>query len=609
MRACRRAVALATALFALGTGGAFGGVDLLPVDEVRPGDRCVARSVFFGTEVEEFGMEVLGVVRGTAPGSDLIIARAEGEFLERTGIPQGMSGSPVYRDGKLLGAISSTWAFSKEPVAGITPIDEMLPALERSDGREGAGATGSLGLLLVPPDERPRCGVARVSTLAGLKLASAPYGPRAVSGQFGGREMQAISLPLTVPCGAGPLAGAAAELLGGLGLTPVQGAAGTSGEPPGTLVPGSSVGVQFVGGDMSWTAIGTLTYIDGDRVVAFGHPVFGAGDVELPLVGARVHTVLPLSSLSFKYASGTGPVGVIYSDRRRGVGGVLGPAPDTMPLSVSVGLAGRDPVDYRFEIIRTRPFSSTFAGLAAAGAVTEAAIASGRASIDLRIRLETTDGPITYGTRFHTMEPALRAGGELGALIDLVLESGVADVDVKSASLDAKITAGELLTTIERVTADRTVYHPGDPVRLTVELRDRSGERSTRSLVLVVPEGTGPGPLLVRVSDASAFHEWDAERLGDGLRPRTWKQLRDLVEGVKPGNTVVAQLLSDRGGLSLSGREMARPPGKAALVMGAVAGSGAVATAELTVLSEASLSTEWETLGAHEFVVYADLDD
>ena len=123
--------------------------------KIEPGDRCVGRTVFSGTEIEEFEVEILGIVRGSAPGSDLIVARAFGETLERTGILQGMSGSPVYLDGRLVGAMSSTWAYTKEPIGGITPIGEMLPALDAMDDETGElrGGSGGFGRLLFPEGE------------------------------------------------------------------------------------------------------------------------------------------------------------------------------------------------------------------------------------------------------------------------------------------------------------------------------------------------------------------------------------------------------------------------------------------------------------------------
>ncbi len=580
----------------------------VPVEDVHPGDRCVGLSVFSGTTVEKFDVEILGVVRGTDPGSDLIIGRASGDVLGEAGIPQGMSGSPVYRDGKLIGAIAATWPFSKEPIAGITPIGEMLPALA-DGGSPGRRTSGAMGLSLVPEAERASCRLGALSRLMEVRPQEQARAAEGAYGVYAGKEMAPISLPLVVSGVSDEFLSRVGETLAPRGFTPVRGSAGSSAEGSGDLVPGSSVGVQFVGGDMSWTAIGTLTYRDGDRIVAFGHPVFEAGAVEMPLVGAYVHTVMPMLSVSFKFASGTGVVGTMYSDRRRGIGAVVGPEPSTIPLSVKVRTVGRDEVDYDFDVTRTRPFSSYFAGLAAAGAVSEAALTSGRASVDLRAALETPRGPVTYKALFQTSQPSLRVGGELASLMDVVMDSAFDDVDVTSASLDLTISEGEFLSLIESVSAEKAVYAPGDTVLLRIGLRDWQGEEHERDVSLVLPEDVPDGPVVVRVGGAAEFHEWDAERLGGGLRPRSWEQLRDLIEKSRPGNVVVAQLLTERPGLSLSGRELKHIPGKAVLVMGSSSESGNAVPASQSVLAEATFSLDREVHGYHEFQLFARTDD
>lgn len=594
-------VLLSSPLCRAGDGG------FVPVDDIHPGDMCVGRSVFSGTAVEEFDVEILGVVRGTAPASDLIIGRARGGVLDEAGILQGMSGSPVYRDGRLIGAISSTWSFSKEPIAGITPIGEMLPALE-GEVAAPPRRSGAMGLSLLPPAERASCRLDGLSRLAGVETTEPAGAAGSAFGVYAGGEMIQMSLPLVVSGGSDALLRKACDVLQGSGFTPVRGASSGSTEGAADLVPGSAVGVQFVGGDMSWTAIGTLTYRDGDRVVAFGHPVFEAGPVEMPMVGAYVHAVMPMTSISFKFASSTGVVGTVRSDRRRAVGGLLGAAPATVPLSVAVRTDGGATAGYDFDVTRTRPFSSFFAGLAAAGAVSEAALTSGRASVDLRATVETPKGPVSYHAVFQTSEPSMRVAGELAALMDVIMDSSFEDVDVTSASLVVDIMEGEFISTIENVAAGKAVYAPGDTVVLRVTLRDwQSGERE-QDVSLTLPGDVPDGPVIVRVGGASEFHEWDAERLGAGLRPRSWEQLRDLIEKSRPGNVVVAQLLTERPGLSLSGRELKHVPGRAALVMGASSESGSVVPASLSVLAEGSFAVDREVRGFHEFQIFARAD-
>ncbi len=604
-----RGLVLAASVVVAGAQGAGAANDgaFVPIEDVRPGDRCVGKTVFAGSEVEEFDVEILAVIRGTAPRSDLIIGRATGGILDLAGIPQGMSGSPVYLDGRLVGAISATWPFSKEPIAGITPIGEMLPALEgeRSSSHRTGGA---LGLALVPPEERQACRLSRLWDLAGVE----PRAPAALTGaplgSYDGREMTPIALPLVVSGGSDLFLQKVADVLRGGGLTPVRGSAGTAVAESAEPIPGSAVGVQFVGGDASWTAIGTLTHREGDRVVAFGHPIFDAGAVDLPLVAAYVHTVLPLASLSFKYASGAELIGAVYSDRHRGVGGRIGPSAATIPLEVDIVSPRGVASHYEFDVISMTPYGSFFAGLAASGAISEAALTTGHSLVEMRATLETAEDSVEYEALFQTPEPALRVGGELAMLMDVVLANGFERKEIRRVSLDVSVTEGELWTAIENVSVTRAGYAPGDEVDVRVRLRDWRGEVRTETMVLTVPPSAGDGPLTVRVGGAGAFHEWDAERLAGGLRPRTYEQLRRLIESSLPGNVVVAQLLSDRPGLSLSGNELRELPGRAALVMGSASQSGSAVPADLTVLSEAEFEAEREVRGYHEFVLFVRSD-
>ncbi len=581
------------------------------VDELRPGDRCVGRTVFSGSTVEEFDVEILGIVRGTAPQSDLIIARASGGPLGTTGILEGMSGSPVYLGGRLVGAISSTWAFTKEAIAGVTPIAEMLPALDLIDDhtRNGEGTGGAFGALVVPEGERPVSRAAWLLGASGLSdAASGPLAVRPATRAFGGRDMVEISLPLVVSGGGsdGFLRGVSG-VLSGAGLTPVRGSSGTAVAEAGAAatdpVPGSAVGVQLVRGDANWTAVGTLTHRDGDRVIAFGHPLFQGGDIELPMVGAYVHALMPLQSVSFKYASGSDLVGTMFQDRRHMVAGRLGAAPDMIAVSVAVTIGEAEPRVFDLEVVRARPYASLFAGLATAGVVDEVARAVAPSAVALRVGLSTDAGPLDYEDVLCTQDPAFRIGGELTALLDLVLSNGFSPRDVSRVSVDVHVLEEERWAEIERIDTDRAVYGPGEDVLVTVTLRHWQGGRTTERMTLRLPASVPEGPLTVRVSSAAAFREGERERLGEGIRPRNYDQLVSLIERSRSGNVVVAQVLSETPGISLSGEEMRAVPGRAALVMSQSAGSGVVDRADLTCLAEAEVALDREARGGRETVI------
>jgi hypothetical protein len=590
------------------------------VDELKRGDRCVGRTVFVGTEVEEFELEILGVIRGAAPGTDLIIGRAEGALLESTGILEGMSGSPVYKDGRLIGAIASTWQFSKEPIAGITPIGEMLPALELMDAEGHAGGRPGLdglpGLAMLPEGERAASSLVRICDMAGMLDRWTDTHPVPPAVAFGDRRLSPIAAPLVVS-GADPDYIHRASRVLGPGVTPLLGSgiAPSSAAVPGSssgaereggaLEPGSAVGVQFVRGDANWTAIGTVTHLDGDRLVAFGHPLFNAGAIDMPMVAVYVHAVMPLQSMSFKYASGGELLGTMKEDRNRAVAGVVGPGPPMVPLTVNIRTNGGER-RFEFETVSNRPYTALFSGLAFGGAVSSAVKASGPTTVDLSVRIDTGKELVEYRDVFHTTEPAMRCSGELSLLLSFLAENAFEERKLRGVELDVAVREGDLRTAISRVDADRKVYRPGDDVKLRVFMRPRRGEPFERELCLRIPDSITPGTLTVRVGDAMSFHLWERDRLGPGAAPRSYEQLLDLVRDARPGNTVVAQLLSDSPGLSLSGNEMRGIPGRAGLAMASSATSGAVDPSMFSVLRECEFAVHGQVEGFHEMTVYVE---
>ncbi|MEO0071733.1 MAG: SpoIVB peptidase S55 domain-containing protein, partial [candidate division WOR-3 bacterium] len=312
---------------------AFPKISILPVDSIRPGMKGIGRSVFSGTKVEEFEVEVLDVMRNVSPHRDIILCRLSGAGLEKTGVIAGMSGSPVYINNKLAGAVASTWSFAKEPVAGVTPAKEMLDIWDRerdSSTRQSLPRAHRKGFLHFSRNDGAR-GLGwkeKIKTGKG-GLGEAEWG------------MTHLPLPLTISGFNPAIKEIAQPILAQYNLTLV----GATGSAPNTLdtanlIPGGAVGVGLIDGDVRLAAVGTITHREGNRILAFGHPLFLAGDVALPMTGGVIHSVLPSMELSFKIFSPSPPIGVITQDRESGVSGLIGPLPPMVPISVAVTLSG-----------------------------------------------------------------------------------------------------------------------------------------------------------------------------------------------------------------------------------------------------------------------------
>src|SRR6516225_8763787 len=344
-------------------------IQFMSVDEVRPGMKGFGKTVFQGTKIEEFNVELLGVLKNFAPKQDMILARLSGGPLAKTGVIAGMSGSPVYIDGKLLGAVAFSFPFATEPIAGIQPIQQMLGLLDQKNGSspqrigDGSLGNGRAGILAA---ESPTTFIYKQfqklengTPLSQLLLPQSLSNGSLFSASTGTPSLTRISTPLFVS-GATPAAlQQFAQFFNEFGFTPVQGggggsAAGLAPAAPSTIEPGSSINVELIRGDLSWSANGTVTYVDGNRVYAFGHPNLTAGPTDVPMSAGYVLSVLPNVQNSFKLAVPLDVVGSFQQDRSTGIAGTLGSTSKMIPVNLSVNSSLNTVNKYKFEVAADR---------------------------------------------------------------------------------------------------------------------------------------------------------------------------------------------------------------------------------------------------------------
>ena len=298
------------------------------------------RTVFRGETVESFDVEIVGLLPRIAPGQDLILGKCTGGPLAQTGILAGMSGSPVTIDGKLVGAIAYSWGFSKEAIAGITPIEEMLSVGAR-DGSPRRAASRGRDRLGERARQAPRPGQPRrLLRRSAHGLGRPPCRRHDVDPALGVRHQRASDSTRITPD------------LTRAGFLPLQsGAAGSKAEPASSIQPGSAIGVQLVRGDIDMTATGTVTWVDGDALYAFGHPLYGLGDVDLPLTAARVETLLPSLEHSAKIAVPLKEAGAFRQDRASGLFGRLGASPSMVPVRLQITDGSASRTAYAFDLV------------------------------------------------------------------------------------------------------------------------------------------------------------------------------------------------------------------------------------------------------------------
>lgn len=479
-------------------------VPTLPASALRVGQKAEVRTVFAGDSVETFTAEIVGVLPGGRAEGDLILARATSPRVERTGVAQGMSGSPVYVDGRLIGALSSGWAFSREPVFGITPIAEMLAVLDEPESRATDGTAGPVGV--DPVGTRARFRELRWSDdddSTALPLAPARDPRRAP-----------LALPLAVS-GAHPAAlGALRDWFEPAGFAVVPGGRDRAVAPARrTLEPGDAVSVDILRGDLNLSALGTVTYRDGDRVLLFGHPFFQSGEVRLPLSTARITTVLGNVNTSFKIGTPGTPVGTATQDRRSAVAGRLGPSPRLLPIRASVRSGTARPQQFTFESVEDRNLLPLLVSTAAMNSLLESggngpmqtirwSLAVWRGGKALRLTdVATGDNPVGD------------VSATLAAPVRFLSSNPFERFHADSIVVEMDVRPGREQATLRAISLVRTSVRPGGVARVRAVLEHWRGPRETVTLDVPVPEELPDGRYVMTVSGGLEFDRFLAARL------------------------------------------------------------------------------------------------
>ena len=461
--------------------------EYLPTSALRPGMKGYGLTIFQGTKIERFDVTVLGVLKKVNNGRDLIFVRLGGPNMKRyTDVIAGMSGSPVYVNGRIVGAVAYGAQFTREPLGYLTPIEDMLDAW---DPHLPQSAEESLPDLPGRPPAPP----------GGLKVRDSrlPHPlrplmtPVSLSGVPRSRFAQwaAALEPLGLRVKMSPV-GAASAAATGAGL---QGSA---------LAPGGAVAMSLATGDIDVSGIGTLTYRRDKRIVAFGHPFMGIGPINAPMYTARIHDVQPSFAESEKIGSAVSLVGAFTQDRPFSIGGTIGATPKMVPITVRVDdKAFRRQRTFQAKLVRHPMLTPVLAPLAAGSAIAEMHGQPGDAMATVKLTVEADEvGTVTRTNRFF--DPAtidMPATSELSQLMRTLATNPFYPVGVRRITMDVTIEPGRRTAQVERIFLKQTQFEPGDTVQVGVVLKPYKAERFVRNVSLRIPPGTPNGTLLLMV--------------------------------------------------------------------------------------------------------------
>jgi SpoIVB peptidase S55 len=588
----------------------------MDVSEIRPGMAGIGRTVFEGTHVDEFRVKVLGVIENVIGARrNLILARLEGGPLANTGVIAGMSGSPVYVDGRLIGAVSyALGSFSKEPIAGITPIAEMTDATSLSEARPRAAR-----IQLDPP-------LTPENLTAAFRRAlnwNRPFADRPADARFVGTsavsrvtgiaddQLGTLLRPIATPLVISGFEPDVADFLGSAfrdnGFIPTGGSARgvAAGEMPfeGPLKPGDAIGVSFLNGDLELGATGTVTHIDGDRVYAFGHPMYNLGPTEFPMTRAYVYTVLPSLFSSLKLSTTGEVIGTFLQDRATAIAGRLGSGPQTIPIVLTLEPQRGPSRTFHFGVVNDQLFTPlmTYAAILDTLGSYERQNGVSTYSVRGKAALKKHDD-IAFDNIFAGNTASAGAASYMVAPITYLMANDFEKVELDRLEFTVSSSEEPKTATLQRVWLDDPRPRAGKTVPLKVALRTFRGEEVIRTLPVGIPANAS-GTLSILVSDGSrlGLAEQREARLPQQLR--SVSQLIRTLNKARRNNTLYIKLLGSEPGAVINGETLTSLPPSVLAVLEADRNGGSFNPLHTATLGEWELPTEHAVSGSKTLTV------
>lgn len=514
----------------------------MPVSGLRPDMNGVARTVFRGQNAEEFPLRILGVMQNSGPGQNIILARLLTERLEHTGVMQGMSGSPVFVEGKLVGAIAFAFPFAKEPIAGIRPIREML-AVQAASPKLRAEAihlgSSSLFSSRVQTESTGPANVLTPISFAGMTPSALEY--------FAPQWRQ-------------------------MGFAPQQSAGGSRAGNPGKLQPGDMISVQLIRGDMSAGADGTVTHVDGNQVYAFGHRFLGGGEVEFPFAKAEVITPLANVNMPFKISQSLSPMGTILFDGDAAVRGELGRTAKLAPLRIRFRNGGQQQ-EYKLEMVRHALLSPLLLQMALFSTLDHHFRSAGSGTVDLKgtVRFAGVKKPLEISGRYAG-DNNLPIAASLGAAIPLAFFQQHVEDTLLPEALDFEIDTqtNREQWVIETVSLSRRTAKPCDQLTIRTQLSSPNGAERVFAHPFTIPSWLPAGETLtITVSDSFTTNLLDFRSFYQPGGPvfRSSEDLAETLAKLHPANAYYVRAFRSSPAFQTAGRELSNLPPSIAAVL------------------------------------------
>ena len=551
--------------------------EFMPLSEVKPGMKGKGYTVFFGTTVEEFDLEVVSIEYNFSPGWPVVWAKGTSENFKRTGVAGGMSGSPIYINGRLMGALS-LGSFNQREHAnlfGVTPIEQMVKVAARGM-KPNLRYVGAKFLDL--GSEYVSEGLDMVPSLIPAGNKSLRQNPSDNSTQTPNSRLniRENSLRLAIPIALPRLDAATMQILKPVfdrwNMVPVQSAGGGGNVKKSPIEKGQVVGTEYVRGDYSLFGYGTITYIKGNELLAYGHSASGEGNVNLPISGGYVHFINPSTFRSSKIASATQPIGTLVQDRDPAIAGLIKKLPSThhyIPVTAKVQTTDMKQHDVYYEVIREQTISGLYTGLSIANIIDAMEFYGNDHTVNAKATIVITlkDKP-NLDPQEIVLKNIFSSSGSPGRNVSRIVMDPMRDlivnpyakVKIESVNLDVKIEDKRRTARILTARLDKNVYRPGEEVKMTFTLRPYLEQPITLTGTVTIPKDTPNGVILLRAMNSGSYQSRQRSRAPGVFSPRNINQLVKLLERIEPNTNIIMELSVPQSGLTVQGEEFSDLP-------------------------------------------------
>ncbi|MBE0460824.1 MAG: hypothetical protein IBX60_04230 [Candidatus Aminicenantes bacterium] len=554
-------------------------VTIIPLNQIKAGMKGKGRSVFIDNKIEEFDVEILGILYNFQPKRNLILAKLQSQLLDKTGVMSGMSGSPIYIDGKLIGAVAYSFPFAKEAIAGITPIEEMLAIQEKKIQKTSFSS------------QMP---IKKYMTLEELFEINKNFfmttSPTFVEGQ----AFSPLTIPLVFSGFSSRVFEQSKSFFLKMGFNPIRsGPGGQSVEklsvPDLTLREGDPVGVQLITGDLNLSFVGTVTHVDGNNVLAFGHPLFNLGSVDYAMAKAKVVGVVPSLSSSLKLAVTDTLVGRFVQDRNSGIFGELGKMPLFIPVNIKMLNDKGEIKDFKVKVVDDKILTPFFVNIALSNVLSIEERAVGDLSLELNGKIYLENGKSInledlFSGNFDTSITTLSS--LLTAVVYFLTNNEFQDLSIHRIDLNIRASEEVKFSYLEKVWLDKYDVAPGEHIRIKVYSRNFRGDSVLQEVSIAAPLLPSGSEFYLIVADAASMQQVEfGQYKKQAFVPRSLNQLIRMLSNLRKNNRIYFRIIAAKPGLFLKGEEMPNLPP----TMKSMFSSARVATSVPTELNKSTL--------------------